>query len=112
MVDEKGFSELVSAIVVQAAIDFGEAHRYGLINEDNSVNSAALKAVLRRAYPSRCPLPKWMEPSDIHSAVTFLFTSHSLDDIIPDKWKSTPTLSGSLLWQLLKRETDESLFQF
>ena len=90
MVDEKGFSELVSAIVVQAAIDFGEAHRCGLIEEDNSVNSAELKAVLRRAYPSRCPLPKWMEPSDIYSAATFLFFSHSLDDIIPDKWEVNP----------------------
>ena len=76
MVDEKGFSELVSAIVVQAAIDFGEAHRYGLINEACTVNAAALKAVLRQAYPSRCPLPKWMEPSDIYSAVTFLFFNH------------------------------------
>jgi hypothetical protein len=90
VVDEKGFSELVSAIVVQAAIDFGEAHRYGLINEDCTVNAAALKAVLRQAYPSRCPLPKWMEPSDIYSAVTFLFASHSLDDIIPDKWEVNP----------------------
>ena len=71
MVDEKGFSELVSAIVVQSAIDFGEAHRCGLINEDNTVNAAALKSVLRQA-------------------VTFLFASHSLDDIIPDKWEVNP----------------------
>ena len=90
MVDEKGFSELVSAIVVQAAIDFGEAHRYGLINEDCAVNAAALKAVLRQAYPRRCPLPMGMEPSDIYSAVTFLFFNLSLDDIIPDKWEVNP----------------------
>ena len=89
MHDDKAFCDLVSAIVVQAAIDWVEAHKCGLINTDNTVNSLALEDFLRNAYPSRCPLPKWMEPHDIYSAAAFLFSS-PLDEIIPEGWQVSP----------------------
>jgi len=87
--DEKAFCDLLSAVVVQAAIDWVEAHKCGLIKNDNTVDSFALENFLRGAYPSRCPLPKWMEPHDVYSAATFLFST-SLEEVIPEHWQVSP----------------------
>ena len=87
--DDKAFCDLVSAIIVQAAIDWVESYKCGLINNDNTVNSFALEEFLRCSYPSRCPLPKWMEPRDVYSSATFLF-SVTLDEIIPENWQVSP----------------------
>ena len=81
------FSDLVSAVIVQASIDYVEAYRCGLICENASVNSQRITEVLREAYPTRCPLPKWMEPSDVYSCVSFLFESTALEDVIPTSWE-------------------------
>jgi hypothetical protein len=61
-IDDTAFSEMVSAIIVQAAMDFTEAYKLGLIKE----------------------------PSDIYSASWFLFQSEALDEIIPAGWPVSP----------------------
>jgi len=88
--DITAFSELVTAVIVQASIDFVDAHKSGLISQKLSVNSERVNEVLRESYPTRCPLPKWMEPSDVYSCVSFLFESTALEDIIPTSWEVKP----------------------
>lgn len=90
-IDDTAFSELVSAIIVQAAMDFAEAYKLGLIEEGScSVKSEAIVERLQGCYAERCPFPKWLEPSDIYSASWFLFKSEALDEIIPAGWPISP----------------------
>ena len=90
-IDDTAFSEMVSAIIVQAAMDFTEAYKLGLIKESScSVKSEAIVERLQNYYPERSPFPKLLEPSDIYSASWFLFQSEALDEIIPAGWPVSP----------------------
>ncbi len=89
--DDTAICELVTAVVVQAAMDFAEAYQLGLIKEGScSVKSEAIVERLQNYYPERSPFPKWMEASDIYSASWFLFQSEALDEFIPACWPVSP----------------------
>ena len=83
--DERALNDLVSAIIVQAARDYIDARRAGLITRGGKVNEPALRRMMQCKYPSRAPLPKWMEPPDVFSCVWFLY-SEAMLDIMPHKW--------------------------
>ena len=87
--DERALNDLVSAIIAQAARDYIDARRAGLITRGGEVDEPALRRMMQRNYPSRAPLPKWMEPPDIFSCVWFLY-SEAMLDIMPHKWNVNP----------------------
>ena len=88
--DETAIYELVSAVIVQAAIDFVDAHKSGIIYGHHTVDPDRMQRIVQKNHPSRCSLPKWMEPSDVYSCVSFLFLSTTLEDIIPTAWEVSP----------------------
>ena len=88
--DTTAFYELVGAIIVQAAIDFVDAYKSGIIYGHHTIDSDRMQRIIQKHYPSRCPLPKWMEPSDVYSCVSFFFLSAALEDIIPTGWEVSP----------------------
>ena len=53
------------------------------------MDEPALRRAMQRNYPSRAPLPKWMEPSDVFSCVWFLY-SEAMLDLMPHKWSVNP----------------------
>jgi len=89
--ETKALNDLVSAIIVQAAIDYVDAHRKGLVKAGRVVDEDALRQLLQRSYPCRTPLPKWMEPPDVYSCVWFLFGSNCLEDFAPTAWTISPS---------------------
>ena len=88
--ETRALNDLVSAIIVQAVIDYVEACRGGFVAGGNRVDDGAIRKLLRESYPARTPLPKWMEPPDIFSCVWFLFGSSCLEDLIPCAWVVAP----------------------
>ena len=89
--DDQAFCELAGAIIVQAAMDYAEACKAGLIKQDScAVDAAAITRRMRFGYPDRWLLPKGMEPGDIYSATWFLFGSEALDELIPFGWEVNP----------------------
>ena len=88
-IDDTAFSELTSAVIVQAAMDYVEAYKAGFIAKGGrKVNARAIESRVRCG--TRFAFPKWLQPSDIYSAVWFLFQSHALDDIMPSSWEVSP----------------------
>ena len=90
ILETRALNDLVSAIIVQAAIDYVDSCRGGFVSDHNQVDNEAIRQLLRDSYPARTPLPKWMEPPDIFSCVWFLFGSSCLEDIIPCSWLVSP----------------------
>jgi len=88
---EQALDNLICALIVQASIDYAESRVSGFVGADNVVLDDAIRQRLQERYPSRTPLPKWLEPCDIHSCVWFLFYSPALDDLIPAKWEVEPS---------------------
>ena len=86
--DERALNDLVSAIIVQAAMDYVDARRAGLITKRRRVDESALKRTM--LYNRSRSLPKWMEPSDVFSCVWFLFNSEAMPDIMPHNWRVNP----------------------
>jgi hypothetical protein len=77
-------------VIVQAVIDYADSRRAKVITSRNQVDEEQLRLVLKKSYPSRMPLPKWMEPSDVFSCVWFLFNSSCLEDFMPCDWEVAP----------------------
>lgn len=86
---ERALNDLISAIIVQAAMDYVDARRAGLITKGGDVDEPALRRMMFCNYSSRAPLPKWMEPSDVFSCVWFLY-SEAMLDLMPHKWSVNP----------------------
>lgn len=82
--------ELIAAVIAQSAIDYVECRAAGLILADHTINKELVSKLARNEGKVRCPMPKWMEISDIHSCVPFLFEGDTLSDFIPSCWATSP----------------------
>lgn len=78
---------LLAAIIIQAAGDFVDAYQVGLIDEDNTVNIDAMRRLILDNRAKRCRFPKWMDATDVQSAIVFLFKSDLLEQTIPARWR-------------------------
>ena len=87
--DERALNDLVSAIIVQAAMDYVDARKAGLITSEGGVDEIAIRRLmLRRAHMSQT-LPKWLKPRDVLSCAWFIH-SHAMQDIMPHNWSVNP----------------------
>jgi len=85
--DERALNDLVSAIIVQASMDYIDARRAGLITAEGEVDKEALRVLMLERSRS---LPKWMEPRDVFSCVWFIH-GNALLDVMPHNWSVNPT---------------------
>ena len=87
MLDDLSPSEnLLAAVIIQAAGDYVDAYAAGLINDNNQVDIPAVQRMIINHRKRRCRFPKWMDSTDIKSAVVFLFASDYLESLIPTRW--------------------------
>ena len=89
MEDSTYVEKLLVAIIVQAASDFTDAYRVGLIDpSDYSADISAIKhrVEAKRKEKSRHLFPRWMCTNDIVTSVYFIFEPGILEGIIPSKW--------------------------
>jgi hypothetical protein len=89
MEDASNVEKLIVAIIVQAAADFTDAYRVGLINpEDHSADIDAIKRRVEARRKEKCRhlFPRWMSTNDIVTSVYFIFEPGILEGIIPHNW--------------------------
>lgn len=84
--DQKPYEDLLAAIVIQAAGDFIDAYQVGLINDRNEINVKVMKRMIHENRKRRCRFPKWMDSTDVRTAVVFLFSGTLLEDTLPPRW--------------------------
>jgi hypothetical protein len=84
--DERALNDLISAIIVQASMDYIDARKAGLITAGGEVDKEALRVLMLERSRS---LPKWMEPRDVFSCVWFMH-SNAMQDIMPHNWSVNP----------------------
>ena len=84
--DTQPYEDLMAAIVIQAAGDFVDAYHAGLITNDNKLNMAAVRVAIYDNQKRRCRFPKWMDCTDIQTALSFFFTEGVLEKVIPCDW--------------------------
>ena len=109
---EQALDNLICALIVQAGIDYAESRVSGFVGADNVVLDDAIRQRLQERYPSRTPLPKWLEPCDIHSCVWFLFYSPALEDLIPAKWDVEPSAIRAAIQRAVRSGASLSRYFF
>lgn len=77
---------LLAAVIIQAAGDFVDAYQAGLIGRDMTVSVDAMREMINANRARRCRFPKWMDATDVQSAVIFLFDGDYLEQMIPARW--------------------------
>ena len=86
MNDDRPYENLLAAIVIQAAGDFVDAYQVGLINDDNEIDVRTMQQMIYDNRKRRCRFPKWMDSTDVRTAVVFLFSGTWLEDTLPPRW--------------------------
>lgn len=83
---DRTYENLLAAIVIQAAGDFIDAYQVGLINDDNEIDVEAMKRMIHENRKRRCRFPKWMDSTDVRTAIVFLFSGDLLEETLPPSW--------------------------
>ena len=83
---DRTYENLLAAIVIQAAGDFIDAYQVGLINEDNEINAETMKKMIYDNRKRRCRFPKWMDSTDVRTAIVFLFYGDLLEETLHPSW--------------------------
>jgi len=88
-VDERALNDLLSAIIVQAAMDYVDARQAGLITKGGGADEGAIRRLMLKRSRMSQTLPKWMEPRDVFTCAWFIH-SEAMQDIMPHNWSVNP----------------------